>query len=161
MMGKVFIVETLTWLAIVGAGGDAPQLAGRWDLSKDLSGGGWQCPVRRAVAALLRQAKNPRSPVLGEGTLCVNASRHVLPCCQTPLSITPEKREGVGGEMPHPGAAGESWAEILPSSPGRPCRRGQAGARSSFTAKNAVLRTADPWHTFPFLFVFQPISVSW
>lgn len=72
---------------------------------------------------------------------------------QTPPSITPEKQEGVGGEMLHPRAGLRPSPPLLSVPAGR--------ARSSFTAKNAMLRPAGSWLTFPFLFVFQPISVSW
>lgn len=77
MIREVFIVETLTQLMSLGGGRDALKLADRSVLSKDLSGGGWQCPVRRVVATPLTRVMNFHSTILGKGTL----HKHVTAWC--------------------------------------------------------------------------------
>lgn len=148
-----------------GGGCDALKLADRSGLSKDLSGRGWWCPLRR-VAALLTWMMNLCSTVPGEGT------RHEYVTTWGfrggRLSWTMEWLNGEEWEVGRhvPGTVG--WAENVPS-----CLhshifcltlqmwadRGKDRLYVKESKNNVSWPLAHPM--FFWFCVFQRISVSW
>lgn len=166
MVREVFIVETLTQFLSLGVGHDALTLADRLDSSKDLSGAGWQSPVRRVVATLLTRVMNFHSTVLGEGTLCKCVTAWCFSAAK--LSWTMHWLNGEGWEVERhvPGAVGQRWAENLTCLPGLilwvtlqvSAGRGKDHLYIKESKNNGSWPLAHPVFWF---FVFQHISVSW